>query len=358
MEIYYLLIYKEMDYNKINNTSSNIFNESSQFDQSRQEDVVNFLREPKASKKLSYQYPVVEEASSYWDRLLAGRLDSISLIPTTKCAVFTLFLISFYMGLFGLILFGVSTNIVEIRIPYGEACDQQSFCNITFFVDELMATPVYVYYELSNFYSNDLNFVKSINKDQLMGYDIDQEKYCPNAYLQSQMIRQNISASGHHLYLDNANPCGLAAKYIFNDTFYIMNTEKLTINVTNLLLPMYKKQFKRHEYYFKQWLDVENEQVESWFIPQVHSSRFILYGIINGNLNQGSYKFYVNNQYPISIFGGEKTLILQSASELGTKGLTIGLVLLGGSGLSALSSLMLFMLKRNKSKTQVQQEQI
>ncbi|CAD8060330.1 unnamed protein product [Paramecium sonneborni] len=346
-----------MDYNKINNTSSNIFNES-QFDQSRQEDVVNFLREPRTNKKLSYQYPVVQEATSYWDQLLAGRLDSISLIPTTKCAVFTLFLISFYMGLFGLILFGVSTNIQEVRIPYGQECDQQTYCKITFFVEELMVTPVYIYYELSNFYSNDLNFVQSINKDQLMGYDIDQKKYCPNAYLQSQMIRQNLSASGHHLFLDYANPCGLAAKYIFNDTFLIQSDIEFKINITALLLPMYKKQFKRHQYYFKQWLDVEHEYVQSWFIPQIHSSRFILYGLINGNLNRGSYYLYINNQYPIKIFGGEKTLVLQSASELGTKGLTIGLVLLGGSGFCALSALLIYIIKRNKTKTQVQQEQI
>lgn len=129
-----------MDYNKINNTSCNYISDHQQIylmsplnlinpDKKMYTllyifKVVNFLREPKASKKLLYQYPVVEEASSYWDRLLAGRLDSISLIPTTKCAVFTLFLISFYMGLFGLILFGVSTNIVEIRIPYGKECDE------------------------------------------------------------------------------------------------------------------------------------------------------------------------------------------------------------------------------------------
>lgn len=36
------------------------------------------------------------------------------------------------------------------------------------------------------------------------------------------MNNNNISASGHHLFLDYANPCGLAAKYIFNGNYIII----------------------------------------------------------------------------------------------------------------------------------------
>lgn len=43
----------------------------------------------------------------------------------------------------------------------------------------------------------------------------------------------NVSAAGFVYYSKYANPCGLASKYVFNDTYYIFNSEGLiTINST------------------------------------------------------------------------------------------------------------------------------
>jgi len=57
----------------------------------------------------------------------------------------------------------------------------------------------------------------------------------------------NVSAAGFVYYSKYANPCGLASKYVFNDSYYIFNSEGLlTINSTQLVLPMYDNHFQRN----------------------------------------------------------------------------------------------------------------
>ena len=88
------------------------------------------------------------------DRILGNRLGSISLLPSDKFGVFTNFLMAFYLGIFGIVIMGVSYFILQIDINYSEICGNKEYCTVPFYVPTMFPTPIYFYYELTEFYSN------------------------------------------------------------------------------------------------------------------------------------------------------------------------------------------------------------
>jgi len=88
-------------------------------------------------------------------------------------------------------------------------------CKWSITIDKQMTAPIYVYYQLDNFYQNHRRYVKSRDNDQLLGETVAEstlEDNCSPLY----------SYEGKTL-----NPCGLIANSYFNDVFrladYTMN---------------------------------------------------------------------------------------------------------------------------------------
>ena len=100
-------------------------------------------------------------------------------------------------------------------------------CNITFTPDFDMINPK-IYYRLENFYANHRNFVKSRNFKQLRGEestDLDLTNTC-SSMLKNKDLKESsfgkISTSINGMPLNDdefAQPCGLIARYFFNDSF-------------------------------------------------------------------------------------------------------------------------------------------
>lgn len=120
----------------------------------------------------------------------------------------------------GKVLNDESREAVQIRIQYdgdGTApqysdCevtdfDQSKSCTVTFDVVEAMEPPIYVYYELSEVYQNQRDFIKSRSSAQLLGTDLLPNKECSP--------REN-SPDGVPL-----NPCGSIAGSFFTDRFSV-----------------------------------------------------------------------------------------------------------------------------------------
>lgn len=63
-----------------------------------------------------------------------------------------------------------------------------------------------------------------------------------------------------------AYPCGLAAKYIFTDSFSLYTTSLTNIPIkdTDISLPFDKSRYKNIASE-KQWLNIENEHAMVWF---------------------------------------------------------------------------------------------
>lgn len=90
-------------------------------------------------------------------------------------------------------------------------------CTLSFTATEDMNAPVYVYYQLSNFYQNHRRYVKSYYKSQLLG--------CKSGCTTAELTKacDPLSKNGS-LAL---NPCGLIANSLFNDQITIQSSQAI-----------------------------------------------------------------------------------------------------------------------------------
>eukprot|EP00752_Nemacystus_decipiens_P010452 g9311.t1 len=79
-------------------------------------------------------------------------------------------------------------------------------CTFDIEVDEFMKPPIYVYYELDNYYQNHRRYVKSRSSLQLLGEAVSSDEFCEPL--------ERVTINDETLDL---NPCGLIANSMFND---------------------------------------------------------------------------------------------------------------------------------------------
>jgi hypothetical protein len=205
-----------------------------------------------------------------------------------------------------------------------------------------------IYYQLNNFYQNHRRYVKSKSNNQLDGqiYTIDQMRSsgdCDPVVTMLDIGRTTL-LDGTVLTDPNktiANPCGLIAKSLFNDTYNLTDTLNLTqsndleifINETNIawqadreLKFKYPTQAADPEYYKKVlWTDTLNEHFMVWMRPAGLPNFRKLWGRINITLPAGNYTLTVNDNYPVSMFNGEKLFVLSTVNSFGGKNSFLGI---------------------------------
>ena len=108
-----------------------------------------------------------------------------------------------------------------------------------------MTGPVYVYYELRNFYQNHRLYAKSLNTHQLQGGtpdDSDLQSSCfPIVYNKDLFVSNAIDGTP----LDPeavANPCGMIAYTLFNDSFSLGNN--VDISASGIAWPSDKSKYQ------------------------------------------------------------------------------------------------------------------
>jgi hypothetical protein len=147
--------------------------------------------------------------------------------PTFGCSMICLFFIAAILGSFGAICLSFNHKLNQIIIQYDDICANKLVCNVTFTPDFDMINPK-IYYRLENFYANHRNFVKSRNFKQLRGEDstdLDLINTCSSMLTnkdlkESSFGKISTSINGMPLKDDEfAQPCGLIARYFFNDSF-------------------------------------------------------------------------------------------------------------------------------------------
>lgn len=163
-------------------------------------------------------------------------------IPSFRSTMitFTVFGIIF-LGL-GVLLYIMSDQIKEIVVTNYDDLDQckaKDSCTIEFKVTENIQQPIYVYYQLDNFYQNHRRYVKSRSFNQLKGdyLTVDKLADCDPIKKNSDVGRtlawdKNTTLKGD----DPAIPCGLVAKSFFNDTYVLLdpNGNPIDINQKNI----------------------------------------------------------------------------------------------------------------------------
>ena len=95
-------------------------------------------------------------------------------VPTVFSTIILFSVLGVIFIIFGGILIAINNKIIEKDIRYDESCKSNlnSSCPITIKLDEDMSSPIFVFYELHNFYQNHRRYIKSKSSSQLSGSEI------------------------------------------------------------------------------------------------------------------------------------------------------------------------------------------
>jgi len=193
-----------------------------------------------------------------------------------------------------------------------------------------MKAPVFVYYELQNFYQNHRRYVKSRSDTQLAGTIYTDE----NKVSDCDPLR---SRNGKILH-----PCGLVANSFFNDTFNIFSPNTFTLNEVGIawasdLKTKFKPISEADQITYANQVtfinetypgigNVNNEHFVVWMRPAALPNFRKLYARIEQDIPAGTtLVFDVGVNYPVTGFDGKKAIVLSTLSFLGGKNPFLGI---------------------------------
>ncbi|ODQ76966.1 hypothetical protein BABINDRAFT_10605 [Babjeviella inositovora NRRL Y-12698] len=232
--------------------------------------------------------------------------------------------------------------------------DVISTCHVKFDLPNDIEPPFFLYYKLTNFYQNHRSYVQSFDLSQLKGEAVSMGS------LTDHCKPLKNSSDGKIVY-----PCGLIANSLFNDTFshltllnpaggesnmtYTMSRngiswssdrhskfKKTTYNASQIAPP--PNWYKR----FPEGYTEENlpnlahwEHLQNWMRTAGLPSFYKLYSRnTTATLSSGTYSVDIEMNYPVSIFGGTKSIVITTSSIIGGRNLSLGIVYIVVGGLS------------------------
>ncbi|RUP46733.1 ligand-effect modulator 3 family [Jimgerdemannia flammicorona] len=263
-----------------------------------------------------------------------------------------------------------SANITKTMIPGYRAYQTTSFldnlpnpnnitvtrCVIEFSIPVPLNTPIFLYYRLTNFYQNHRKYVKSYDQAQLAGkgstYD-DIALDCAKA-----AGVEVTKAAGVEVTKTPYYPCGLIAASMFNDTIgnlVLLNPSgtsagNITYNFSSVGIawPDDKTRYKPPAYkpdealppatwalrYPNGTYTVEypppdlslDEHFQVWMRTSWYPTFRKLWGKNTQTpMEAGSYRIEIDMNYPITVYGGTKSIVISGTSFLGTRSSFMGL---------------------------------
>lgn len=148
----------------------------------------------------------------YWQQ----RLTSWDPVMTPFSVIVMLLVIGIIFLPVGVTMLYSANSLYSMSIQYGgegtaatNSCSG-GFCNLNFAIDQNINGKLYLYYELDNYYQNNIKYSSSVNWNQMMG-----KTNIPMSELESS-CDPAVTNSTFTL-----NPCGLIAKSYFTDSYGI-----------------------------------------------------------------------------------------------------------------------------------------
>nr|AFK41088.1 unknown [Medicago truncatula] len=133
----------------------------------------------------------------------------------------------------------LSPDVAKDAVAYIKSDTTNKTCTHKWIVEQKMQAPVFIYYQLENYYQNHRRYVKSRNDKQL---------WRKSAELQTDHCDPVDKTEGKEPIV----PCGLIAWSMFNDTYkFSIDNKDLTINKKNIAWGSDKNSKFGHEVYPK-----------------------------------------------------------------------------------------------------------
>lgn len=252
---------------------------------------------------------------------------------------------------FGIALLMASKSVIQYEIPYANSCKMvrndtlggAPYCEavIEFNITRTIKPPSYLYYKLENFYQNHRRYASSRYDKQLEGqadatYSSVQSSCSP--------IISYSGTNTSNVY----DPCGLIAWSMFNDTFTLSTLNKSDSSAVivcdtksqigctkngiawksdrtvKFQPPNTPVENRMHNLtYFNESShiipDILDEDLMVWMRTAALPNFRKLHRIINQELNPGTYRLHVVQNFPVTQFGGKKSIVISTTSWIGGK---------------------------------------
>ncbi|KAJ9159822.1 hypothetical protein P3X46_025291 [Hevea brasiliensis] len=239
----------------------------------------------------------------------------------------------------------------NLPLEYIQNSKSNKICTRNLIVPKLMKSPVYVYYQLDNFYQNHRRYVRSRSDKQL----------------QSKASENDVSNCKPEDLVDGKPivPCGLVAWSLFNDTYnFKVENKALEVNKKDIAWRSDKERKFGSDVYpinFQAGSLIgggslnssiplsEQEDLMVWMRTAALSTFRKLYGRIETDLQANdAIEVQIQNNYNSYGYGGKKRLVLSTTTWIGGKNNSLGIayIFIGGLNLLlAISFILIFVFK-------------
>ncbi|KAG6755061.1 hypothetical protein POTOM_040875 [Populus tomentosa] len=318
-----------------------------------------------------------------------------------SCVITSFLVVGFIFLPIGLTTLCASRTVVEIVDRYDSGCVPGAFrsnkvsfikdtslpknCSRILKVRKHMKAPIYIYYQLDNYYQNHRSSAFAVNLfsklvvhlfcfRELLKKSLRKSvsKYVKSRSDQQLLhgLKSNKTSSCDPEEFNNGLPvvpCGLIAWSLFNDTYtFIRGTKELRINRTNIAWESDRdSKFGKHVYphNFQNGTLIgggkldphiplsDQEDLIVWMRTAALPSFRKLYGRIEEDLEADDViVVHLMNNYNTYSFGGKKKLVLSTSSWLGGRNDFLGVAYIFVGGSSIILSIVFLLLHMKNSR--------